>query len=241
MNEIEIFKAKKGKPNVREMAIKNGIEFPSDEELLMLILNGGTKTMPLEKLAEKALSVINEYRPDELVKHLTQISGMGTAKALALAAAVELGRRRNSFSRCRIERPSDIVPYVKHYSLEKKEHFVVATVNGARELLNIRIVSMGTVNRTLVHPREVFAEAITEHAAGIICFHNHPCGPCLPSNADRTTTTTLEDAAVILGITLLDHIIVTHEDYYSFLEHGLLKTAQYSKDLFTASDQEIPC
>ncbi|MBR7080965.1 MAG: DNA repair protein RadC [Treponema sp.] len=241
MNEIEIFGGKKAKPNVREMAIKNGIEFPSDEELLMLILNGGTKKMPLEKLAEKALCVINEYGTDELVEHLTRISGMGDAKALALAAAVELGRRRNSCSRCRIERPSDIVPYVKHFSLEKKEHFVVATVNGARELLNIRVVSIGTVSRTLVHPREVFAEAITEHAAGIICFHNHPCGPCLPSNADRTTTTALEEAAVILGITFMDHIIVTHEDYFSFLEHGLLKSSHYKDDIFTVSDQENIC
>ena len=232
MNEIEIF-SKKGKPNVREMAVRNGIEFPSDEELLMLILNGGTKSMPLEKLAEKSLSVINEYPSNELVGRLTQISGMGIAKALALAAAVELGRRRNSWSKCRIERPSDIVPYVKHFTLEKKEHFVVATVNGARELLNIRIVTIGTVNRTLVHPREVFAEAITERAAGVICFHNHPCGPCLPSTADRNTTAALEEASVILGITLLDHIIVTRDDYFSFLEHGLLKNAQYKDELIS--------
>ncbi|MBO7638147.1 MAG: JAB domain-containing protein, partial [Treponema sp.] len=108
------------------------------------------------------------------------------------------------------------------YALEKKEHFVVATVNGAKELLNIRIVSIGTSNRTLVHPREVFSEAVAEHAAGIICCHNHPNGPCLPSNADRITTQTLVDAALILGITLMDHIIVTRDDYFSFLEHGIL-------------------
>ncbi|MBP5358427.1 MAG: DNA repair protein RadC [Treponema sp.] len=232
MNEIEIF-TKKGKPNVREMAVRNGIEFPSDEELLMLILNGGTKAMPLEKLAEKSLDIINEAPSNKLVERLIKIPGMGIAKALALAAAVELGRRRNSWSKCRIERPADIVPYVKHYTLEKKEHFLVATVNGARELLNIRIVSIGTVNRTLVHPREVFAEALTEHAAGIICFHNHPCGPCLPSNADRKTTAALEEASGILGITLLDHIIVTQDEYFSFLEHGLLKTAQYKDELIS--------
>ena len=90
MNEIEIF-SKKGKPNVREMAVRNGIEFPSDEELLMLILNGGTKSMPLEKLAEKSLSVINEGPSKDLVERLIKIPGMGIAKALALAAAVELG------------------------------------------------------------------------------------------------------------------------------------------------------
>ena len=223
MNEIQIFKQKKGKPNVREMAVRNGIEFLSDEELLMLILNGGTKSMPIEKLAEKSLEVINEYPLGQLVDRLTRISGMGIAKALALAAAVELGRRRNTFSRCRIEKPSDIVPFVKHYSLKKQEHFAVATVNGARELLNIRVVSMGTVSRTLVHPREVFSEAITDHAAGVICFHNHPFGPCLPSDADRATTVVLEEAAVVLGMTFMDHIILTQNEYYSFLEHGLLK------------------
>lgn len=236
MNELQMIKTGKPKPNVREMAIRHGIEFPSDEELLMLILNGGCRNMPLEKLAEKALSVINECKPGELVDRLTQISGMGEAKALALAAAVELGRRRNAAYRCRIVRPVDIVPYLKHYSLEKREHFVVATVNGAKELLNIRVVSVGTMNRTLVHPREVFADAITENAAGIICCHNHPFGPCLPSDADRSTTQVLEEASVILGITFLDHIIVTHEEYFSFLEHGLLKEQLLNRQTGMVSD-----
>ena len=215
-------KGTRGKPDIRELTLKHGIHYPSDQELLMLILNMGSPATPVETIAEEALKVIDTSSEETLLCDLQAVRGIGAAKALSVAAALELGRRRNCFRGVRITSPAEIVPFVKQYALKPAEHFITATINGARELLEIRVISVGTVNRALVHPREVFAEAVAEHAAGIICCHNHPCGPCLPSDADRESTRTLQKAAYILGMTFLDHIIITKEDYFSFLEHQLL-------------------
>lgn len=220
----------KPKPDIRELTKLNGISYPSDEELVMLIINKGTRDCPVEKLARKIMRCINSSNPEDLVKNLMSINGIGDTKALSVAAALELGRRRSSFQKSHINRPTDILPYIKHFALEPTEHFVVASVNGAHELMNIRLVSIGTTNRTMVHPREVFAEPVAEHAAGIICCHNHPYGPCLPSMADRNTTRILRDASEVLGITLLDHIIITRETYFSFLEHGMIYDEKKESD-----------
>ena len=212
----------KPKPDIRELTLSHGISFPSDEELVMLMLGKGTRDMPVEKLAQRVCATLAECTQSTLVERLKTIPGMGDAKALTIAAAIELGRRRTIPREVRITTPSDIVPYVKHYAMEQREHFICASLNGAREIIQIRVVSVGTPPRTMVHPREIYAEPVAEHASGIICCHNHPCGPCLPSDADRESTRTLQKAAYILGMTFLDHIIITKEDYFSFLEHQLL-------------------
>ena len=222
--EVKLFipPAVKAKPDIRELTKLNGISYPSDEELIMLIINKGTRDCPVEKLARKIMRCINSSNPEDLVRNLMSINGIGDSKALSVAAALELGRRRTAFYKAIINKPTDLIPYIKHYSMEPTEHFVVASLNGAHELLNIRVISIGTTNRTMVHPREVLAEPVSEHAAGIICCHNHPYGPCIPSIADRNTTKILREAASVLGITLLDHIILTKDSYFSFLEHSLL-------------------
>ena len=212
----------KTKPDIRELTLKNGIRYPSDQELLMLILNMGSPAIPVETIAQDALKIIDNFPEERILRELQAIKGIGQAKALSIAAAIELGRRRNDFRGCRISSPADILPFVKHYALKQTEHFITATINGAQELIEIRVVSIGTTNRTLVHPREIFAEPVAEHAAGIICCHNHPTGVCQPSIADRESTRILQDAAHILGINFLDHIILTRSDFFSFLEHGLL-------------------
>lgn len=212
------------------MVIQNGISFPSDAELIMLLLGTGTRRTPVERLAEKVLAVIEDSNPEDRISRLIAVDGIGRTKALIIAAALELGRRKNSFLKAVINKPCDIVPYVQHYSMQQKEHFICATINGARELLNIRVISVGTINRTLIHPREIFAEAVAEHASGIICCHNHPYGPCQPSKADCDSTEVLRQAADILGISFLDHIIITREAYFSFLEHGLLDAGMQRKE-----------
>ncbi len=212
----------KEKPDVRELTLTNGISYPSDEELIMLILGRGTKNSPISHLAGKVLEKIDDVQPEEMISRLLEIDGMGTSKALAVAAALELGRRKHSHLRAVLNKPVDVIPYVKHYSLKKTERFIVVTVNGAHEILNIRVISMGTANRTIIHPREVFAAAIAEHASGIICCHNHPYGPCYPSEPDKRATMVLKEAASILGIALLDHIIINRDDYFSFLENEML-------------------
>ena len=215
--------SKSGKqPNIRELTLLNGISYPDDEELIMLILGKGTKNNPIESLAEKVTKAINSSNEEELIPNLKKIEGMGESRALIIAAALELGRRRRGILRSSINAPKDVIPFLQHYTLMPTEHFITVTVNGAKEILSTRVVSVGTINKALIHPREVFANAVSEYASGIICCHNHPCGQCYPSNADIDSTKILQKAAKILGIVFMDHIIITKEDYFSFLEHGML-------------------
>lgn len=215
--------SKSGKqPNIRELTLLNGISYPDDEELIMLILGKGTKNNPIESLAEKVTKTINSSNEEELIPNLKKINGMGESRALIIAAALELGRRRRGILRSSVNAPKDVIPFLQHYTLMPTEHFITVTVNGAKEILSTRVVSVGTINKALIHPREVFANAVSEYASGIICCHNHPCGQCYPSNADIDSTKILQKAAKILGIVFMDHIIITKEDYFSFLEHGML-------------------
>ncbi|HAK45006.1 MAG TPA: hypothetical protein DCO79_03675, partial [Spirochaeta sp.] len=150
------------------------------------------------------------------------IEGMGTAKAAQLSAALEFARRRINPSVKRINTPADAVPLLFHYASCRKEHFLCISLNGAHEVIAVRVVSIGTLNRTLVHPREVFSEPLTDAASGIICAHNHPSGNNDPSHEDIELTGRLKDAGGILGIGLLDHLVISETGYYSFLENGLL-------------------
>lgn len=222
MSEVNFCIPSKEKPDIRELTLVNGLSYPSDEELLMLILSKGTRSMPVEKMAHETLKVINTSSLVDIVERLKSISGVGEAKALSLGAALELGRRRFGCLRSVIKTPTDIVPYLKHIALEATERFLCVSMNGAHEILNIRVVSIGTAGRTLVHPREVLADPVKDHASGIICCHNHPFGPCLPSLADLETTKRLMRAATILGISFLDHLILTRDSFFSFLSNGLL-------------------
>lgn len=210
------------KPTIRNLTLSNGLSFPSDIELLMLILGKGSKGNPISILAKKVNHVINSSTPENLVSNLTGIEGVGESKALSIAAAIELGRRRSSFHNAMIKTPSDIIPYMKHFSLEPTEHFIVTTINGSQEIIDLRVVSNGTPNRTTIHPREVFAPAIEKHASAIIVAHNHPSGSATPSPEDISSTKSLAKASRILGISFLDHIIIGKNDYFSFLEHDLL-------------------
>ncbi|TVR69163.1 MAG: DNA repair protein RadC, partial [Spirochaetaceae bacterium] len=149
---------------------------------------------------------------------LMQVNGMGPAKATQLAAAIEFCRRVLAPRNYRIRQPSDAVPLLQHYADRRQEHFIAISLNGAHEVNAVRIVSVGLVNRTLVHPREVFSDALKDRAAAIIVAHNHPSGNVQPSGEDRAVTETLVEAGDILGIRVLDHIIFSPREYYSFRE-----------------------
>lgn len=216
------FETKRSHPDIRELTLKNGIGYPSDSELLMLMIGSGTKEMPVNILARKVMETLNASNQENLIENLKNIKGMGDSKTLAIAAALELGRRRNSYLNAVINKPSDIIPYIQHYAMEQKEHFICASLNGAHEILKIRLISIGTINKTLIHPREIFADPISEHASAIICSHNHPYGECTPSAADIESTKIIKNSADILGIAFLDHIIISKNKYFSFMEHQML-------------------
>lgn len=209
-------------PDIRELTLKHGIEYPSDVELVMMILGSGIKGIPVEKLSEQVAKILLRTNRESLITNLLQIKGMGVGKALAVASAIELGRRRNNHKNVLVKKPKDVIPFIQNYSMQNQEHFLCITLNGGHEILQIRVVSVGTINQTIVHPREVFSEALIENAAAIIVAHNHPSGNCEPSDQDIKTTRTLAECSEFLGISLLDHIIFSRTSYYSFLEHEML-------------------
>lgn len=215
---------KKNRLDVRERGLERGLTILYDEELLMLILGSGNRNMPVDAMAMKILEVLDEVEDTKIVGSLLKLKGIGSGKALAVAAALELGKRRSNHLRAPIRHPVDIISFVRNYAVSEKEHFLVVTLNGGHEIINIHCVTVGTLNKTLIHPREVFNLAIKDNAAAIIVCHNHPSGNCTPSNDDIETTQVLLQSSYIIGIDLLDHIIIDRENYYSFIEHDILFT-----------------
>lgn len=121
-----------------------------------------------------------------------------------------------------IRAPADAWKALERYKNKSAEHFFVLTLNGAHEVIAVRIVSIGLLNRTVVHPREVFIHAIRDNSAALICAHNHPSGRLDPSPEDIEITNRLRAAGEIIGVALLDHVIFGKTGFYSFVEHGLL-------------------
>lgn len=208
--------------DIRRLTLKNGLSYPNDRELIMLILGSGTKNMPIEYMAGEILKVICANNPEKWVEEMQRIGGVGASKALAVAAALELGRRLNRNPQAVVNKPHDVIPFIKHYAMQSSEHFVSVTVNGAKEILAIRVLCVGSGNMAVLKPSEIFSEAIQERASGIILCHNHPGGNPNPSQEDLDTTKGICRAASVLGLAVLDHIIITKNNYFSFLEHGLL-------------------
>ena len=173
-------------------------------------------------VAERILKTLDASHGKLNREELQKIEGVGPAKAMLIDAALEFARRRIRPEGLRISFPPDVLPLIQHYGDRKQEHFICISVNGANEVIAHRVVSVGLVNRTQVHPREVFADPITDRASAIIVAHNHPSGGIAPSKEDIEITSKLKAAGETLGIKLLDHIIFNQKDYYSFLEKGLL-------------------
>jgi DNA repair protein RadC len=178
--------------------------------------------MAVMTLAGKLARVIDEKGLQVKVEDLTQFAGMGEAKATLILAAIEFARRRIKPEGAKIVTPADFLPHVRHYADRKQEHFLCATINGANEILNIRVVSIGLIDHSPVHPREVFADALSDRASAVIVAHNHPTGGLDPSPSVVVITAQLKAAGSIVGIDLLDHIIFNRTGYFSFLEEGRL-------------------
>ena len=206
----------------REKLLHKGAAALSDQELLAVLLGKGTQAMDVMKLAGKLAKVIDEKGLNVRAEDLREFEGVGDAKAALVLAALEFARRRIKPEGVKIETPADLLPHVRHYADRKQEHFLCASINGANEILNIRVVSIGLIDQTPVHPREVFADALTDRASAIIVAHNHPSGGLEPSLSDINITAQLKAAGAIVGIELLDHIIFNRTGYFSFLEAGRL-------------------
>ena len=194
----------------------------SDLELLQAIIGSGNRGRSVTQIASDVLAGVDRLGTEVQFADLLAIPGFGAAKAALICAAFEFTRRTMCPSATRITVPSDILPVVRHYADRKQEHFLCLSLNGAHEVQSVRVVSIGLVNRTIVHPREVFADPLTDRAAAVVVAHNHPSGRVDPSMEDRDVTRRLKQAGDTLGIRLLDHLVFSTKGYYSFLEHGEL-------------------
>lgn len=207
----------------RERIALHGPEREGDAELLKALLGSGSRGMPVEAIAKRLLDYFDRAstRPD--YGQLINLPGLGSAKAAQVVAAWEFCRRRMRPAPNAVHTPEELLPLIRHYADREQEHFLSIPVNGAHEVIGIYVVSIGLVNRTLVHPREVFRPALQHSAAALLCAHNHPSGHLEPSEEDHDITLRLIRAGTLLGIPLLDHLIFSGKRYYSFLGEGMIR------------------
>ena len=210
----------------REKIIKKGPENVKTGELLAVLLRTGKEGKNVLQLAQDILS---KYPIETLaatpVETLITIDGIDRGKATAIIAAFELSRRadiaRNSVQTI-ISKPIDALPFLTTISTRKKEYFVALYLNARNAVVHQEIISVGTLTSSIVHPREVFEPAIRASAAAMIIAHNHPSGDTSPSDQDIRITNKLVDAAAILDIDIVDHLIVSEKGYTSLKEEGYM-------------------
>ena len=200
----------------REKLAARGAASLSDYELLMAIIGSGNKQADVTKIARDLQKLLQDKGRELTFDDLLSIGSLGPAKSTQIMAGFELWRRRfESSEQPVIDSPDKAADQLADIRDKKQEYFVCLTLDGANRLISKRIITIGTLTSSLVHPREVFAEAISDRAASIIVAHNHPSGNLQSSDADRQVTERLKEAGVLLGINLVDHIIVTSKDFAS--------------------------
>ncbi len=206
----------------REKLFRKGASSLRTYELIALMLGSGGKERSLFTIARELETALEEKswkNPEKLL----EIEGIGKAKACQIAAAFELVSRYTlENSKRKITSSSDAFVLLGDLSKKRQENFITLTLDGANRLIKTRTIFIGTLNQSLIHPREVFADAITDRAASIIFAHNHPSGNLEPSHEDIQVTKRLIESAKILGIEVLDHIIVGKGNHFSFKANNLI-------------------
>jgi DNA repair protein RadC len=206
----------------REKLREKGASALTDEELVAAILGMGTAGIDVRTIARQVAGLIREHKTGLTLDHLQAVPGVGLAKAGQILSAFELDRRHLLKDTVKITVAQDVLPLVADIAGKQQEYFICISLNGANEIIEKRVVTIGLLDKNSVHPREVFADVIADHAAAVIFAHNHPSGDLQPSEADRRTHEQLTEAGKILGLRVLDHVIVTRKDYFSFQEAGLI-------------------
>ncbi len=206
----------------REKLLKKGAKALKDYELIAILLGSGIKGKDVFALSKEIAKLFENDFANLSLEKLQNINGLGLAKASQIISAIELSRRYLIKQNKKVTSPQDIFNELKEFTTKKQEHFILITLDGASHIINTHTLFIGTLNQSIVHPREVFATAIEDRAAGIIISHNHPSNTPNPSQADIQITNRLKEVAKLVGIELLDHIILTKDNYYSFSDEGLL-------------------
>ena len=213
----------------REKMVKHGAETLSHSELIAIIINNGSKTRSALELAKEILN-LGQNNLDELgklsLKELQSVKGIGPAKAISIAAALELGRRRTAgdiLQLVQVRSSKEIAHYLRHILKDHPhEVFAVLFLNQANKIKNFKIISRGGITGTVADPRVILKQALDEGATAIILSHNHPSGNLNPSRADQELTMKIKQAASYFDIKVIDHVIVSDEGHYSFADEGLL-------------------
>ena len=207
----------------RERLINYGVDNISNEELIAIILKTGTKNKSVKEMACEVLNKINSLSNLEQININTfnDISGLGKVKTIELMASIELGKRiflkKDNNNKIIYNNPDMI--YENNLYLfkgKKQEYFYTLYLDNKNNLIERKLLFMGTINRSIVHPREIFKEAYLSSASKIVCIHNHPSGDITPSTEDIRLTKALIEIGKLQGIELVDHLIVTDNNFYSF-------------------------
>lgn len=216
----------------RERLVKYGAKNLSTSDLIAIILKTGTRDYSSKYLASEVLKLVKDVSDLKKLSlsKLISINGIGAVKAIEFLAALELGRRvyesKPLENDLRCNSAHKIFDHFKsEFSGVNQEYFYCLYLNSQKKLIDKKLLFKGTLNKSLIHPREVFKEAYLSSAAYIICIHNHPSGNVIPSNDDINITNTLVEIGYIQKIPVIDHIIIGENNYYSFYENGLIEGA----------------
>lgn len=212
----------------RERLLKYGAENLSNVELLAILLRTGSSEESVLQLAQKVLVQIEKLENiyEISIEELMKVKGIGSTKAVQIKAGIELGKRvvsQGQDDKFIIRGPEDAAEYIiKDIKFLKKEHFITLLLNTKNQIISKEIISIGSLNSSIVHPREVFKPAIKKSVSAIIMIHNHPSGDPTPSREDIEVTKRLVKAGEILGIDVLDHIIIGGSKHLSLKEEGYM-------------------
>ena len=213
----------------RERLLKYGVDNLTNEELLAIILKTGTRKYNVKELANNILCNFNNIKDLKNIRinNLMNIEGIGKIKAIELVAAIELGRivyeEDNYNELVSLTNPKVIINYFNNlFKNKKQEYFYVIYLDSKNKYIDKKLLYKGILNKSLIHPRDIFKEAYLLSACSFICIHNHPSGDATPSNEDINITKSLKQIGLLHGINLIDHIIIGNNNYYSFYEDNNL-------------------
>ena len=206
----------------REKMAKKSAKALSDFELMQVLIGSGVSGSDVGQISKEILKKFKDNFENISLESLQSIKGMSLAKSAKIISAIEISKRFLTKDEHIIKKAGDVLSLVSEIRDKKQEYFICITLDGASRLINRRTITIGTLNASLVHPREVFADALVDRAAGVIFVHNHPSGNTEPSQEDIEITHRLTESGKILGIEIVDHIIVTKTSFSSFKDNGLL-------------------
>lgn len=203
----------------REKLDRLGAENLSYDELIAIIISTGTKGKNAIQIGKELISKFGDNLLKASLEDLCKIKGLGKVKAIKLKAAFEIGLRYANIlsGKIVINETKDVYSILLEYASKKQEHFILLTLNARNQLISKKVITIGIIDSSLFHPREIFAEAINDRASKIIVAHNHPSGNLEPSENDKLMTNKILEAGKILGIELVDSVIISEEGYKSVI------------------------